>query len=136
MVPLAIKLAQLLTNEMFAYMLMVIMAAFAGSKLFKRFKKEISPRESFMWFAWTGMLVSIIVFSVYLGAPMTAIKAVWCVLSGLIAVRFLTEDRLKYWKKQEEYCKMLRSCNLKTDRKLRPLTLRMIELGPKNWTTS
>ena len=93
MVPLAIKLAQLLTNEMFAYMLMVIIAAFAGSKLFKRFKKEISPRESFMWFAWTGMLVSIIVFSVYLGAPMTAIKAVWCVLSGLIAVRFLTEDR-------------------------------------------
>ncbi len=90
---LPIELAKSLTYEMIAYMLMAIIAAFAGSKLFKKFKKEISPREYFMWFAWTGMLVIIIVFTVYLNAPIPAIKAVWSVLSGLIVVRFVTEDK-------------------------------------------
>ena len=93
MVDLTIELAKSLTYEMIAYMLMVIIAAFAGSKLFKRFKKEISPREYFMWFTWTGMLVIIIVFTVYLNAPIPAIKAVWSVLSGLLVVRFITEDK-------------------------------------------
>ena len=88
-----IEFAKSLTYEMLAYMLMAIIAAFAGSKLFKRFKTEISPREYFMWFAWTGMLIIIVVFTVYLNAPIPAIKAVWSVLSGLLVARFITEDK-------------------------------------------
>ena len=88
-----LEFVESLTIEMVFYMIVAFVGLIGGTKLFRRLKEDISPREFILWAVWVGMLIVIIVSTFNDSKPMPAIRGVWSLLTGILVARFLVEDK-------------------------------------------
>lgn len=81
-----------LLQELGLYMLIALLGSLAAHKVFQRVKREVSPREVFLWVVWVGLLVAIIVFRLDVRRPLPALEGTWVFLSGIFIGRFMLEN--------------------------------------------